>query len=146
MMAGGIDQHDQHGQQSIVEAGTEDLPESYELSTEIVFVDSPSTGGNRDQYLSSSPPIYQTATFKQLIVSDPGDYEYTRTSNPTRSALGTFIPRSHVRGLTVERHLAKIMSAERALVVSSGMAALDVISRLLQSGDEVIAGDDLYGG
>ena len=45
-----------------------------------------------------------------------------------------------------ERHLAKIMSASRALVVSSGMAALDVISRLLKPGDEVIAGDDLYGG
>ena len=38
------------------------------------------------------------------------------------------------------------MSASRALVVSSGMAALDVISRLLKPGDEVIAGDDLYGG
>lgn len=48
--------------------------------------------------------------------------------------------------LIVERHLAKIMSAKRALVVSSGMAALDVISRLLKAGDEVIAGNDLYGG
>jgi cystathionine beta-lyase/cystathionine gamma-synthase len=38
------------------------------------------------------------------------------------------------------------MDAERTLVVSSGMAALDVITRLLKSGDEVIAGDDLYGG
>ena len=46
----------------------------------------------------------------------------------------------------VERHLAKIMSAKRALVVSSGMAALDVISRLLKPGDEVVAGDDVYGG
>lgn len=48
--------------------------------------------------------------------------------------------------LTLERHLAKIMSAKRAMVVSSGMAALDVITRLLKPGDEVIAGDDLYGG
>jgi len=38
------------------------------------------------------------------------------------------------------------MSAKRALVVSSGMAALDVISRLLKAGDEVLAGDDVYGG
>ena len=38
------------------------------------------------------------------------------------------------------------MSAERALVVSSGMAALDVITRLLRPGDEVVTGDDLYGG
>lgn len=65
-----------------------DTTESYELSTEIVFVDTPSTGGNRDQHLSSSPPIYQTATFKQITVSNPGDYEYTRSQNPTRSALG----------------------------------------------------------
>jgi cystathionine beta-lyase len=42
--------------------------------------------------------------------------------------------------------LAKIMSAQRALVVSSGMAALDVITRLLRPGDEVVTGDDLYGG
>lgn len=42
--------------------------------------------------------------------------------------------------------MAKIMYARRALVVSSGMAALDVITRLLRPGDEVITGDDLYGG
>lgn len=46
----------------------------------------------------------------------------------------------------VENHLAKIMNAKRAYAVSSGMSALDVISRLVQSGDEIIAGDDLYGG
>lgn len=61
-----------------------------------------------------------------------GEYDYTRSGNPTRSHL--------------ERHLAKIMHAGRALAVSSGMTALDVIARLLQPGDEVIAGDDLYGG
>jgi len=42
--------------------------------------------------------------------------------------------------------LAKIYSAQHAFTVSSGMAALDVITRLLKAGDEVIAGDDLYGG
>lgn len=42
--------------------------------------------------------------------------------------------------------MAKISSAEHAFAVSSGMAALDVITRLLKPGDEVIAGDDLYGG
>lgn len=67
---------------------THAVAERYDLSTEIVFVDRPSTGGNRDQHLSSSPPIYQTATFKQVTVSDPGEYEYTRSSNPTRSAVG----------------------------------------------------------
>ena len=60
------------------------------------------------------------------------EYDYTRSGNPTRTHL--------------ERHLAKIMSAERALVVSSGMGALDVICRVLRPGDEVVTGDDLYGG
>jgi cystathionine beta-lyase/cystathionine gamma-synthase len=45
-----------------------------------------------------------------------------------------------------EHHLAKISSARHAFTVSSGMAALDVITRILKPGDEVIAGDDLYGG
>ena len=45
-----------------------------------------------------------------------------------------------------EHHLAKISSARHAFAVSSGMAALDVIMRILKPGDEVIAGDDLYGG
>jgi cystathionine beta-lyase len=45
-----------------------------------------------------------------------------------------------------ERHLAKVMSAKRALVVSSGMAAMDVICRLVKPGDEIVAGDDVYGG
>ena len=99
MMNGATDQHHQLAIATPVEAGnadTGDILENYELSTEIVFVDSQSTGGNRDQYLSSSPPIYQTATFKQLTVSTPGDYEYTRSTNPTRSALGTFLPIYHV--------------------------------------------------
>lgn len=46
----------------------------------------------------------------------------------------------------LEHHLAKIASARYAFAVSSGMAALDIIVRLLRPGDEVIAGDDLYGG
>lgn len=74
----------------------------------------------------------QSATFKQTSGSGGGEYDYTRSGNPTRTHL--------------ERHLAKIMSATRALAVSSGMAALDVITRLLRPGDEVITGDDLYGG
>ena len=46
----------------------------------------------------------------------------------------------------VEHHIAKISSANHAFAVSSGMAALDVITRILRPGCEVIAGDDLYGG
>ncbi|CBF79184.1 hypothetical protein AN7051.2 [Aspergillus nidulans FGSC A4] len=98
----------------------------YNIATELVYTES------NDQYNASSVPIYQSATFKQSSHEGGGEYDYTRSGNPTRTHL--------------ERHLAKIMSAQRALVVSSGMAALDVITRLLRPGDEVVTGDDLYGG
>ncbi|PVI06294.1 cystathionine beta-lyase-like protein [Periconia macrospinosa] len=99
----------------------------YALMTELVYTE------GTDQYNASSVPIYQSATFKQeSATGGGGEYDYTRSGNPTRTHL--------------ERHLAKIMNANRALVVSSGMGALDVITRLLRPGDEVITGDDLYGG
>ncbi|EPQ52753.1 cystathionine beta-l [Gloeophyllum trabeum ATCC 11539] len=97
----------------------------YRFSTLCATVDNPFA---KDQYGSSSVPIYQTATFKGVA----GEYDYTRSGNPTRTHL--------------EHHIAKISSAGHAFAVSSGMAALDVITRLLKPGDEVIAGDDLYGG
>ncbi|KAL4952427.1 Cys/Met metabolism PLP-dependent enzyme-domain-containing protein [Aspergillus filifer] len=120
-----------------VDAQGHDLPPSpapssphgarrYNIATELVYTES------NDQYNASSVPIYQSATFKQASHEGGGEYDYTRSGNPTRTHL--------------ERHLAKIMSAQRALVVSSGMAALDVITRLLRPGDEVVTGDDLYGG
>ncbi|KAL8775279.1 MAG: hypothetical protein Q9209_000286 [Squamulea sp. 1 TL-2023] len=98
----------------------------YAIATELVYTE------GSDQYGASSTPIYQTATFKQTSGSGGNEYDYTRSGNPTRTHL--------------ERHLAKIMNAERALVVSSGMGALDVITRCLKPGDEVVTGDDLYGG
>ncbi|GAB1319071.1 cystathionine beta-lyase [Madurella fahalii] len=98
----------------------------YALATELVYTDS------KDQYGASSIPIYQSATFKQTSSNGGNEYDYTRSGNPTRTHL--------------ERHLAKIMNATRALAVGSGMGALDVITRLLKPGDEVITGDDLYGG
>jgi cysteine-S-conjugate beta-lyase len=98
----------------------------YALATELVYTES------SDQYGASSVPIYQSATFKQTSANGGNEYDYTRSGNPTRTHL--------------ERHLAKIMNARRALAVGSGMGALDVITRVLRPGDEVIAGDDLYGG
>lgn len=98
----------------------------YSLETEVVRTE------GSDQYNSSSVPIYQTATFKANSVNDMGEFDYTRSGNPTRSHL--------------ERHCAKIMGAKRALAVSSGMTALDVICRLIKTGQEVVAGTDLYGG
>ncbi|GJE85526.1 cystathionine beta-lyase [Phanerochaete sordida] len=99
----------------------------YSFSTLCATVESPNSD-HKDQHGSSSVPIYQTATFKGV----GGEYDYSRSGNPTRTHL--------------EHHLAKISSANHAFVVSSGMAALDVITRILKPGQEVIAGDDLYGG
>ncbi|KAF7312172.1 Cystathionine beta-lyase [Mycena indigotica] len=97
----------------------------YRFSTLCATVENPEL---KDQYGSSSVPIYQSATFKGV----GNVFDYSRSGNPTRSHL--------------EHHIAKISSANHAMSVASGMAALDVILRLLKPGDEVIAGDDLYGG
>ncbi|KAH3686227.1 hypothetical protein WICPIJ_002797, partial [Wickerhamomyces pijperi] len=61
-----------------------------------------------------------------------GEFDYTRSGNPTRA--------------TLQQHLSKVMKAKFVYAVNSGMAALDVIVRSLAPGDEVVAGDDLYGG
>ena len=79
------------------------------------------------------PPVYQTSTFVQTSPGQPlGDYEYSRASNPTRTAL--------------ENALASIENGNRGLAFSSGLAATDCILRSFKAGDEVIAMDDLYGG
>ncbi|EGF80432.1 hypothetical protein BATDEDRAFT_88789 [Batrachochytrium dendrobatidis JAM81] len=101
---------------------------TYRPSTQCVLVDS----DLRDPYRASSVPIYQTATFRQSGVTEMGEYDYSRSGNPTRTHL--------------ESHLAKLMHAHSALAVSSGMSALDIIIRLVKSGEEIIAGDDVYGG
>ncbi|KAJ3319349.1 cystathionine beta-lyase [Boothiomyces sp. JEL0866] len=108
---------------------TLEAKKKYRPATECVFVENT---GVQDNYNASSIPIYQTATFKQTNASEMGEYDYSRSGNPTR----TF----------VESHLAKLMKAERALVTSSGMTALDIILRLVKSGQEIVAGDDIYGG
>ncbi|KAJ7593439.1 Cys/Met metabolism PLP-dependent enzyme-domain-containing protein [Mycena floridula] len=97
----------------------------HKFSTLCATVENPE---QKDQYGSSSVPIYQSATFKGV----GNQYDYSRSGNPTRSHL--------------EHHIAKISSAGHAYAVSSGMAALDIILRLLKPGDEIITGDDLYGG
>ncbi|KAF9363182.1 cystathionine beta-lyase [Mortierella sp. NVP85] len=104
----------------------------YRPATELVYVDNSDGKGPKDNYNAASMPIYQTATFKQTSATQMGEYDYSRSGNPTRSH--------------VENHLAKIMSAKRAFAVNSGMTALDVITRLVKAGEEVIAGNDLYGG
>jgi cysteine-S-conjugate beta-lyase len=97
------------------------------ISTQCVHLDS-----NEDPHCSISPPIYQTATFRQPAADEFGEYDYTRSGNPTRSL--------------VERQIARLEGAEYASTFASGMAAISALTRLLEAGEEVIAGDDLYGG
>ena len=77
-------------------------------------------------------PIYQTSTYRQSAVGHSSGFEYSRTANPTRSAL--------------EACLADLESGARGLAFASGMAALDAVFHLLQPGDHVLAVSDLYGG
>jgi cystathionine beta-lyase len=85
-----------------------------------------------DPYCAISPPIYQTATFRQPAADEFGEFDYSRTSNPTREL--------------VERQIARLEAGEYACAFASGMAALTALTRLASAGDEIIAGDDLYGG
>ena len=89
-------------------------------------------GDLSDPYGATTPPIYQTATFRQPTASEVGEFDYTRSGNPTRSLL--------------ERHLAVLEGGAYACAFASGMAAITALTRRLNSGDEIIAGDDLYGG
>lgn len=77
-------------------------------------------------------PIYQTATYVQDGLGRHRGYEYSRTGNPTRSAL--------------EACLATLEGGQFGLAFSSGMAATDTVLRLLAPGDHVLAGNDVYGG
>jgi cystathionine gamma-lyase len=77
-------------------------------------------------------PIYQTSTYWQKSPGDNKGYEYSRGTNPTRKAL--------------EDCLAALENAKHGLAFSSGLGATDAVMKLLLPGDEVITGDDLYGG
>ena len=77
-------------------------------------------------------PIFQTSTYVQAAPGDHKGYEYARTQNPTRSAL--------------EKNLAALENGVDAICFGSGLAAQDAVIKLLKSGDEVLACNDLYGG
>jgi len=77
-------------------------------------------------------PIYQTSTYAQTTPGGHKGYEYSRTGNPTRTAL--------------ENMLASIENGNYGLAFGSGLAAIDAVIKLLNPGDEVISTNDLYGG
>ncbi|MGV8947383.1 MAG: cystathionine gamma-synthase [Lutibacter sp.] len=78
------------------------------------------------------PPIYQTSTYAQTSPGVHKGYEYSRTANPTRTAL--------------ENSFASIENGKFGLAFGSGLAAIDCVLKLLSPGDEVISTNDLYGG
>jgi cystathionine beta-lyase/cystathionine gamma-synthase len=77
-------------------------------------------------------PIYQTSTYLQEQVGVHKGYDYSRTANPTRSAL--------------EECLASLEGAARGLAFSSGMGAITTVLHLLSPGDRVVSVNDVYGG
>ena len=78
------------------------------------------------------PPIHVASTFVQPGAGDWGEFDYTRSGNPTRHGL--------------ETTLASLEGAFGALAFSSGMAAIHAVTMLLETGDHVLAGSDIYGG
>ena len=83
-------------------------------------------------YGAVMPPIYQTSTYAQSSPGDHKGFEYSRTHNPTRSAL--------------ERSIASIENGQHGLTYASGLAAMDAVMKLFSPGDEIISTNDLYGG
>ncbi|MCR8978591.1 bifunctional cystathionine gamma-lyase/homocysteine desulfhydrase [Brevibacillus laterosporus] len=79
-----------------------------------------------------STPIYQVSTYKQEGIGVHKGYEYSRTGNPTRHALETY--------------MADLEGGARGLAFGSGMAALSTVLSLCSQGDHLVVGDDVYGG
>jgi len=97
------------------------------LSQTVVF-----DGAPDDPYKPSSTPLYQTSTFQQPDATSFGKYDYTRSGNPTRTAL--------------EKQVAMLEGARAGFAFTSGMAALACLTRLLNHGEEMLVCDDVYGG
>lgn len=77
-------------------------------------------------------PIFQTSTYVQKSPGDHKGYEYSRTHNPTRTAL--------------QNSIAALENGKHGLCFSSGLGAIDAIVKLFKPGDEIISSNDLYGG
>ncbi len=91
-------------------------------------------GGQQPEPVTGAvmPPIFQTSTYAQRSPGEHSGFEYSRTHNPTRYAL--------------ERAIAALEGGTHGLAFASGCAATTTVIQLLDAGDHVIAGDDMYGG
>ncbi|XP_055526270.1 cystathionine gamma-lyase [Wyeomyia smithii] len=91
-------------------------------------------GQDSSQWKSNAvvPPISMSTTFKQFAPAQHGGFEYGRSGNPTRNVL--------------EQCLAALDNGKYGLTFSSGLGTTTTIITMLQAGDHIVAGDDLYGG
>ena len=91
------------------------------------------TGVNKDSTFNSViTPIYPTSTFYFDGIGKNKGYDYTRSGNPTRTAL--------------EQNLAELEGGVGCSVTATGMAAITAVLFYLKSGDHIVTGDDIYGG
>lgn len=90
--------------------------------------------GNRSENVTGTvnPPVYFSTAYRHAGIGESTGYDYIRTGNPTR--------------LLVEQAIADLEHGDRGFAFSSGMAAIQTIMALFQSGDELIVSSDLYGG
>ena len=98
------------------------------LATRLVHFDA----APKDPYRPKATPIYQTATFEQENADSLGEYDYSRSGNPTRKVL--------------EDQMAALEGGTSGFCFASGMAAITSVMRLLSAGDEIVSDYDLYGG
>jgi cystathionine beta-lyase len=98
------------------------------FATRLVHYD----GSPQDPFHPMATPIYQTATFEQQHADSFGQYDYSRSGNPTRRVL--------------EDQIAALENGTRGFCFSSGMTAIATVTRLLKPGDEILADWDIYGG
>ena len=104
------------------------MQDNYKFGTKAIHagaVADPSTG-------AIMTPIFQTSTYVQESPGVNKGYGYARGKNPTREAL--------------QKNIAALENGKHCVCFSSGMGAIDAVIRMLRPGDEVITGDDLYGG
>ncbi|MBX3379280.1 MAG: aminotransferase class V-fold PLP-dependent enzyme [Phycisphaeraceae bacterium] len=100
---------------------------SLHIHTKLVH---PETAGL--QHKPTVTPIYLSSTFDQDSATAFGDFDYSRSGNPTRQVL--------------ELQLAELEGAKKAFAFASGVAAIAAVTRFLKPGDEILASNDLYGG
>ncbi|WP_106498210.1 methionine biosynthesis PLP-dependent protein [Lentibacillus sp. Marseille-P4043] len=90
-------------------------------------------GNNSDQATGAvNPPIYLSTAYQHQGLGRSTGYDYTRTKNPTRTIL--------------EEGIANLEAGSRGYACSSGMAAIQLVLSLFQTGDELIVTEDIYGG